>query len=454
MVACCSCRWDTRWSAVGLDDVMMIRNRYYALLACVFFAAVAAPVWAQTLPTAEPETVGMSSGRLERLTATFNEYVETDQLAGGVALIARRGQIVYLESVGMRDRESRSAMVDDSIFRIASQTKALTSVCIMILQERGQLLISDPISKYLSEFMEGTVAVDDGRGGYDVVSARQPITIRNLLSHTSGISYGNGIAVDEWKTADVIGWYFANRDEPIQDTVARMGPLPTVAHPGERWVYGYNTDILGALVEVVDGRPFDVFLQEEVLGPLGMIDTHFYLPLEKLDRLVTVYSSVEGGGIERAPDPGYMDDAGIFGTIGQGQYVDGPRKSFSGGAGLLSTARDYATFLQMMLNGGELNSVRILSRKTVKLMTVNHLAEISFRPGQGFGLGFSVVTDLGARGVLGSVGEFGWAGAYHSTYWVDPEEELVAVYLTQLIPAIDMDDQDKFRALLYQAIID
>jgi len=433
---------------------MMIRNRYCTPLAWVLLAIAAGPVWAQTLPTAEPETVGMSSDRLERLTTTFNDYVETDQLAGGVALVARRGQIVYLESVGMRDRESRSAMVDDSIFRIASQTKALTSVCIMILQERGQLLISDPISKYLSEFMEGTVAVDDGRGGYDVVSARQPITIRNLLSHTSGISYGNGIAVDEWKAADVIGWYFANRDEPIRDTVARMGPLPAVAHPGERWVYGYNTDILGALVEAVDGRPFDVFLQEEVLNPLGMIDTHFYLPLEKRDRLVTVYSSVEGGGIERAPDPGYMDDAGIFGTIGQGQYVDGPRKSFSGGAGLLSTARDYATFLQMMLNGGELNGVRILSRKTVKLMTVNHLAEISFRPGQGFGLGFSVVTDLGARGVLGSLGEFGWAGAYHSTYWVDPEEELVAVYLTQLIPAIDMDDQNKFRALLYQAIID
>ena len=433
---------------------MMIRNRYCALLAWVLLAVAAAPVWAQTLPTAEPEAVGMSSGRLERLTATFNEYVETDQLAGGVALIARRGQIVYLESIGMRDREAGSAMADDSIFRIASQTKALTSVCIMILQERGQLLISDPISKYLSEFMKRTVAVDDGRGGYDVVSARQPITIRNLLSHTSGISYGNGIAVDEWKAADVIGWYFANRDEPIRDTVARMGPLPGVAHPGDRWVYGYNTDILGALVEVVDGRPFDVFLQEEVLSPLGMIDTHFYLPLEKRDRLVTVYSSLEGGGIERAPDPGYMDDGGVFGTIGQGQYVDGPRKSFSGGAGLLSTARDYATFLQMMLNGGELNGVRILSRKTVKLMTVNHLAEISFRPGQGFGLGFSVVTDLGARGVPGSLGEFGWAGAYHSTYWVDPEEELVAVYLTQLIPAIDMDDQNKFRALLYQAIID
>ena len=432
----------------------MTRCRQCALLVWLVLALVSAPVWAQTLKTAEPEAVGMSSERLERLTSTLKEYVEADRMAGGVAIIARRGQIAYLESVGMRDREAGSPMDDDSIFRIASQTKALTSVCIMILQERGQLLITDPISKYLPEFKDRTVAVDDGRGGYDVVSARRPITIRNLLSHTSGISYGNGVAVEEWRSAGVVGWYFGKRDEPIRETVRRMGPLPAVSHPGERWVYGYNTDILGAVVEVVSGRPFDVFLQEEVLDRLGMSDTHFYLPVEKRDRLVTVYSSVPGSGIERAPDLGRMQERGIFGTVGQGEFIDGPRKSFSGGAGLLSTARDYATFLQMMLNGGELDGVRILGPNTVKLMTVNHLGEIPFRPGQGFGLGFSVVTDLGARGVPGSVGEFGWAGAYHSTYWVDPEEELVAVYLTQLIPAIDIDDQNKFRSLLYQAIVD
>ena len=432
----------------------MTRSRHCALLVWLVLALVTTPVWAQTLPTAEPEAVGMSSERLERLTATLKEYVEADRLAGSVAIIARRGKIAYLESVGMREREVGSPMADDSIFRIASQTKGLTSTCIMILQERGQLLVTDSIAKYLPEFKDRTVAVDNGRGGYDVVSARRPITIRDLLTHTSGISYGNGVAVDEWREADVIGWYFAKRNEPIRDTVARMGPLPAVSHPGERWVYGYNTDILGALVEVVSGRPFDVFLQEEVLDPLGMTDTHFYLPEEKRDRLVTVYSSVPESGIELAPNPGYMDDGGIYGHIGQGHYVDGPRRSFSGGAGLLSTARDYATFLQMMLNGGELNGIRILSPTTVKLMTVSHLGEVPFRPGQGFGLGFSVVTDLGARGVPGSVGEFGWAGAYHSTYWVDPEEELVAVYLTQLIPAIDIDDQNKFRALLYQAIVD
>ena len=425
-----------------------------SVLISVLFVLTAVPSWGQTLSTAEPESVGMSSERLERLTSTLEGYVSDERIAGAVAIVARKGKIAYLEAVGMRDRESNSPMELDSIFRIASQTKALTSTCIMILQERGQLLISDPLAKYMPEFANGTVAIDNGRGGYDVVAARRAITIRDLLTHTSGISYGNGLAVDEWREADVVGWYFAKRAEPIRETIRRMGALPANAQPGESWVYGYNTDILGALVEVVSGQPFDVFLQNEILDPLGMNDTHFYLPEEKTDRLVTVYSSTADGGIELAPTPGYMQDRGIFGTVGQGQYIDGPRTSFSGGAGLLSTARDYATFLQMMLNGGEFNGARILSPNTVKLMTVNHLGEVSFRPGQGFGLGFSVVTDLGARGAPGSVGEFGWAGAYHSTYWADPEEELAAVYLTQLIPAINVDDNVKFRALLYQAIID
>ncbi len=425
-----------------------------SVLIFILFILTSVPSSGQTLSTAEPESVGMSSERLERLTSTLEGYVSDERIAGAVAIVTRKGKIAYLEAVGMRDRESNSPMELDSIFRIASQTKALTSTCIMILQERGQLLISDPLAKYMPEFANGTVAIDNGRGGYDVVAARRAITIRDLLTHTSGISYGNGLAVDEWREADVVGWYFAKRDEPIRETIRRMGALPANAQPGESWVYGYNTDILGALVEVVSGQPFDVFLQNEILDPLGMNDTHFYLPEEKTDRLVTVYSSTVDGGIELAPTPGYMQDRGIFGTVGQGQYIDGPRTSFSGGAGLLSTARDYATFLQMMLNGGEFNGARILSPNTVKLMTVNHLGEVSFRPGQGFGLGFSVVTDLGARGAPGSVGEFGWAGAYHSTYWADPEEELAAVYLTQLIPAINVDDNVKFRALLYQAIID
>jgi len=437
----------------------MTLNKSNNWIVC-FLIAFAASGWnatslsAQTLIQVSPESVGMSSERLRRLTNTLEDYVSDERIAGAVAIVARQGEIAYLEAFGMRDRESNSPMATDSIFRIASQTKALTSTCIMILQERGQLLISDPLAKYMPEFANGTVAVDNGRGGYDVVAARRAITIRDLLTHTSGISYGNGLAVEEWRDADAIGWYFANRDEPIRETIRRMGSLPATAHPGDSWVYGFNTDILGALIEVVSGRPFDAFLRDEILEPLGMSDTHFYLPEEKKDRLVTVYSSTATGGIERAPAPGYMDDGGIFGTIGQGQYVDGPRTSFSGGAGLLSTAADYATFLQMMLNAGELDGNRVLSRTTVNSMVRSYTDDLDFRPGQGFGLGFSIMQNPAAFGLPASTGEFGWGGAYHSTYWADPEEDMVVVYLTQLLPARNIDDFGKLRTLVHQAIID
>ena len=227
--------------------------------------------------------------------------------------------------------------------------------------------------------------------------------------------------------------------------MAMMATLPFDAHPGERWVYGYNTDILGAVIERVSGQPLDTFLSETILEPLSMKDTHFYVPRSKADRLTTVYSATDNG-IGRAPDPGHM--------VGQGHYLEGPRVSFSGGGGLVSTAGDYARFLQMMLNGGTLDGHRILSRKSVELMTIDHLHRTEFRPGQGFGLGFYVVQDVGARGTPGTVGEFGWGGAYHSIYWVDPREELVVVYLTQLIPAGEIDDHAKLRAPVYQALAD
>ncbi len=401
---------------------------------------------AESLPRARPEEVGLSSQRLARLTSVLRQYAEEGRLPGGVALVARRGKVAYLQAFGERDREADAAMPEDAIFRIASQSKAIVSVSLMTLEEEGRLLISDPVGKYLPEFRETTVAVpDDSVQGYKVVKAKRAITLRDLLTHTAGISYGSGPAKDRWQAAGITGWYFANRDEPIAATVARMGSLPFDAQPGERFVYGYNTDILGAVVEKVSGKSLDEFVHERVLDPLGMSDTCFYLPEAKKDRLSVVYSATDHG-LERAPDPG--------GMVGQGAYVDGPRKSFSAGAGLLSTAADYYRFLQMMLNGGELNGKRILSRKTVELMTVNHLRDIKFEDGQGFGLGFSVVTDLGARGEPGSVGEFGWGGAYNSTYWVDPKEQLVVVYFTQLIPAGDIDDHGKLRALVYQAIVD
>jgi len=416
------------------------------IFASLLLLLLAAPLAAQELSRARPEDVGMSSERLERLSAAFRRYVDEGRLPGAVVLVARRGKVPYLEAFGARDVEAGAPMTTDAIFRVASQTKALVSVAVMMLQEEGALLIGDPVGRYLPEFRETTVAVAREGGGYDVVEARRPIRIRDLLTHTAGIGYGQGRAEDRWAEAKIQGWYFADRDEPVGATVARMAALPFDAHPGERWVYGYSTDVLGTVVERVSGVPLDAFLRTRILEPLGMRDTHFYLPPADRHRLAVVYSTRDEAGLERAPDPG--------GMVGQGAYLEGPRKSFSGGAGLLSTASDYARFLRMLLNGGELDGVRILSPKTVELMTTDHVGELYGSPGQGFGLGFYVVEDLGARGQPGSVGEFGWGGAYHSTYWVDPGEELVVVYFTQVIPATGLDDHGKLRALVYQAISD
>ena len=400
----------------------------------------------ELIPTL-PENVGVSSERINNLNSVLQNYVDDNSISGAVALVARKNKIVFFDAVGKSDIEKNKVMEKDAIFRIASQSKAIISVGVMILQEQGRLLISDELGDYIPEFKKTNVEELNKEGDYEIVDAKRPITIRDLLTHTSGIGYGYGLSKDLWEEAKIQGWYFADRNEPILETVKRIASLPFEAHPGEKFVYGYNTDILGAVIEVISGQSLETFLQNRILTPLGMNDTHFYLPKSKVSRLATVYSSGDYG-IVKAPVDGTM--------VSQGAYVKGPRKSFSGGAGFLSTALDYAKFLQMMLNGGKFDGKRIISRKSIELMTTDHLDQATFEwtKGTGFGLGFSVLTNLGLRGEYGTLGEYGWGGAYHSTYWVDPKEELLVVYLTQLIPAKKINDHGKLRAQVYQSLVD
>ena len=430
------------------------RHRAFASLVLFPLLALApvAPVRAQSLPAASPESVGMSSERLERLHQTMKAYTDQGRIAGVVTLIARNGRIVELQAFGSLDREKQLPMRKDAIFRIASQTKAVTSIAVLMLHEEGKLLLSDPVSKYILSFKNSTVAVAPAPGApasapIAIVPAKREITLHDLLTHTSGISYGDkGPAAAQWKAAG-LDWDFCGHiDEAIGALVERMGKLPMDAQPGEKFVYGHSIDILGVVVERVSGMPLDEFFRARIFEPLKMTDTSFFLPTDKRARLATVYSAKAGEmTVERAPD--HIPPAG------QGDFVDGPRKCFAGGAGLLSTATDYARFLQMLLNGGELDGVRLLSPKTIELATSNHVGTL-FNDGKtGFGLGFEVVDNLGASGELGSVGEFGWGGKYYSSYWVDPKERLVAVFLSQLLPARRLDLGGKFHALVYQSIV-
>ena len=419
------------------------RFRRLAAAALMSLFITAALGLAASLPIVKPAEVGLSAERLERLTRVMQEYTDQGKVAGMVTLIIRKGKIAYIKPFGKLDLAQGTPMPVNAIFRVASQTKAVTSVAVMMLQEEGRLLIDDAVSKYIPEFAATRVAVqaqDKGAKGYSTVPAKRPITIRDLLTHTAGISYGDGPARDEYAAAGIHGWFLADKNMPIGDVIKKLATLPFDAQPGEKFIYGYNTDILGYVVERVSGMSLAEFFAKKITGPLGMTDAHFFLPEEKIGRLTPVYGIDEKGGLKLVEDPR------------ESFYVKGPRMCYAGGAGLLATAEDYARFLCMLQNGGQLDGVRILSPKSVELMTVDHVGELY--GSQGFGLGFWVTDKLGRNGQLGSSGAFGWGGAYHTTYWVDPAEQLVCVLMTQLLPASGSDLHGKFRALVYQSIVD
>ncbi|HEU4486422.1 MAG TPA: serine hydrolase domain-containing protein [Povalibacter sp.] len=407
----------------------------------------AACVWADdfvdTLPAAN-----VSTERLARIDELLKQYIDQNLIGGAVALVLRDGEPVYEKAAGWSDKESGRRMSTDTLFRIASQTKALTSVATLVLIEEGKLLLSDPVAKYIPEFSKTTVAVKDTHGNVEIVPATRQITIKDLLTQSSGMSYGTEPQVAALYAAKGLGpaagngWYTADKNEPICDTMARLASLPFVAQPGEAWVYGYNTDVLGCVVERASGQRLDEVFSTRITGPLGMRDTYFYVPPSQRNRLATLYASGPDGRIVRAPN----------GAKGQGDYVDGPRRSFSGGAGLISTARDYARFLEMLRRDGELDGKRILSPRSVALMRTDQLGGLYPKAGAGFGLGFEVIEKYGALG-MAAPGNYGWGGAYGSLYRVDPQSHLVIVLMIQLMPN-ETDFRDKFQNMVYDAIMD
>ena len=428
--------------AVGLaDDMSLPRLLALGLLLAPVSGAPLSAQKAVPTPAGDAARLGFDPARLARLDALMQENVDRERVAGAIMYIARAGQTAHFRTYGKMDLEARKPMAPDAIFRIASMSKAVTSVAVMMLYEEGKFMLHDPIERYIPAFRNPQVAVAPPKGApagtkFTTEKARRSIQIRDLLTHTAGLTYGDGPAVELYKAAGLHGWYFADKYEPLAAVIDRLGQLPLHGHPGEVYQYGYSTDVLGRLVEVVSGLSLERFFAERIFGPLKMTDSCFFLPPEKEGRLAKVYG-LEGGKLVPG-DPGH--------------YVAGPRKCFSGGAGLLSTARDYGRFLQMLLNDGELDGARILSRKSVELMRVSHTGDKYKGDTGAFGLGFWVNTDMGRTGEIGTEGAYGWGSAYFPQYLVDPKERIVAFFLTQLRPAGGSDLNQKWKVLMYQAL--
>ena len=393
----------------------------------------------QQLIAVQPESVGFSSERLDRIDLVVNEYIERNWIPGAVGFIARHGKIVYHKSFGMRDPETQDPMEKDDIFRIASMTKALASVAVIMLYEEGHFLLDDPVSKYIPEFKNPQVLLKlNPDTTYVARPASKEITIRHLLTHTSGIGY-------PFISSEVAPLYHKNNipdgflitDAVLNKAIPALAKLPLLHDPGERFTYGLNSDVLGYLVEVISGKSFKDFLDERLFGPLGMEDTYFYLPDEKVDRLVPVYANSEEG-LGPSPDTRY-------------DYpFRGAKCYYSGGAGISCTILDYARFMQMMINGGSYNGHQILGRKTVDLMTTSQVGELY---GDGaFGLGFGLVTDKTKNQILSSVGNYSWGGYFSTSYWMDPEEDLIGLFFTQMFPMQYGDIHQKFQVMTYQAL--
>nr|NIW24718.1 serine hydrolase [Gammaproteobacteria bacterium] len=439
----------TQHYCLGIRSALVSTSRVWLVL----LGALTAPfALGQGLPTADPETVGLSSERLERIETLIESAIDAEDIAGAVALVARRGRVAYLESVGMADIDDGEPMTTDTIFRIASMTKPITSLAVMMLHEEGHFLLSDPISRFIPELggLDVLAAMD---GSSETVKAKGEITIQHLLTHTSGISYRFATGTP---ARDTIARFYVDAgvsdgltqtDGVIADLSAQLGTVPLMFEPGTQFQYSLSIDVLGHLVEIVSGMTLADFFDQRIFEPLGMLDTRLFLDSD--ERLASVYEPDGRGGIRELGDEPVEKGALVFSTS---FHYKGPSTYYSGGAGLVSTASDYVRLLQMFLNGGELDGVRLLSPTTVELMTRNGIGDLNVSPGRSFGLGFAIIEDPGRAGVPHSAGTYYWGGFFNTRFFVDPTEELIGVFMSQRQPRDAGSVRDRFMSVVYNAV--
>ncbi len=399
------------------------------------------------LPRAVPEDAGMSTSRLARIAPVMQGYVDAGKIPCALTMIARGGKLVHFEKYGMQDIATAKPVGFDTIFRIYSMTKPITSIAVMMLYEEGHFQLSTPLSEFIPAFKDMQVYTENGE---ETVAAEREITIKHVLTHTAGFTYGSEsdhpIAQ---RHEDFFNVYDRVKEVDLAKAMEELGKIPLFFQPGTRWYYGMSSEVVCGLIEAVSGMPLAEFLKTRIFNPLGMHDTDFSVPEEHADRYATLYEPTEDGGIQAVQE--------VFGA-------NGPLSFYHNGIGLQSTAADYLRFCQMLLNGGELDGVRLLGRKTVECIRTNHLSddyEIPpfLAPGCGFGLGFQVVTDVADTPALGSLGTYDWAGAACTKFWIDPVEDLIGILMTQLW-VLEVDPSvfpfweffDQFKVLTYQAI--
>lgn len=413
-----------------------------------------------TLTLTPPEALGFSPGRLERINALSKRYIDSGRLAGTVTLVARRGETVHFEAHGHRHLEENVPMTRNTLFRVYSMTKPVTTVAAMMLFEEGRFLLSDPVSKFIPAFSKTRVFERSTPSGLTYAKPKHEMTLRDLMRHTAGLSYGwfhDSPVESLYREAQPVA-----SGVTLEEMVDRLADLPLLYHPGEAWRYSLATDVLGRVVEVVSGESLDRFFAQRIFEPLGMTETGFFVAANNLERFAAMYSPVEG----------YRFGADLS-NLPEGEPIrllDDPAHSpfrrppnfLSGGGGLVSSASDYLRFARMLANGGELEDTRLLGRKTLEMMTANHLPErlmpisigVDEIAGYGFGLGFSVLADPVRSGLPGSKGSYGWGGAATTSFWVDPVEDLICIFMTQFMPSGFYPVVNEFRVAVYGALVD